>query len=110
MNNENLIKASVVFGGGFLLFWLLRPKLTGTKNTATSETKSFDNSPATPKQLEDADIVIKAYTEALKAGEPPSKLTELNGELMREFGMRCYVDKSGKMIVCDVKGKTILTK
>jgi hypothetical protein len=29
---------------------------------------------------------------------------------MKEFGMRCYIDKSGQAVVCDVKGETILTK
>jgi hypothetical protein len=52
-----------------------------------------------------------AYTDALKAGEPSARLTELNKECMQEFGMRCYIDsKSGKAVVCDVKGDTILSK
>lgn len=111
MSNENLIKASIIFGGGFLLFLLLKPKLgMATTAASTSDKKSFDNAPVTAKDLENADIVVKAYTDAVKAGEPPAKLTELNTECMKEFGMRCYTDKSGKLIVCDVKGKTILTK
>ncbi len=108
MNNENLIKASIIFGGGFLVFLLLKPKF-GAKSTTTTEKKSFDSAPVTAKDLENADIVAKAYTDALKAGEPPAKLTELNTECMKEFGMRCYTDKSGKLIVCDVKGKIITT-
>jgi len=110
MNNENLIKASIIFGGGFLLFILLKPKLGSMVSAPASEKKSFDSAPVTAKDLENADIVAKAYTDAMKAGEPPAKLTELNTECMKEFGMRCYTDKSGKLIVCDVKGKIILTK
>ncbi len=110
MNNENLIKASIIFGGGFLLFILLKPKL-GSMVAPAAEKKSFDSAAAvTAKDLENADIVAKAYADAMKAGEPPAKLTELNTECMKEFGMRCYTDKSGKLIVCDVKGKIILTK
>lgn len=109
MNNENLIKASIMFGGGFLVFLLLKPKF-GSNSATTTEKKSFDSAPVTAKDLENADIVAKAYTDALKAGEPPAKLTELNTECMKEFGMRSYTDKSGKLIVCDVKGKIILTK
>jgi hypothetical protein len=30
-----------------------------------------------------------------------------NKELMKEFGMRCYVEKSGEVIACDVKGNPI---
>lgn len=111
MNNENLIKASLIFGGGFLVFLLLKPKFgaSATTTTATKEKKSFDSVPVTAKDLENADIVAKAYTDALQAGEPPAKLTELNTECMKEFGMRCYTE-NGKLIVCDVQGKTIITK
>ncbi len=106
MNNKNLIKAAVIFGGGFLLFALTKNKLS------SSEKKSFDSSkdllPAPTK--ENAEIVLVAYTEALKANEPPTRLTELNKECMKDFGLRCYVDKEGKVVVCDVKGNPVLTK
>lgn len=112
MNNENLIKASVIFGGGFLLFLLLKPKFGSAPSAATQkkETKSFDSAPPSAQDMQNAEIVAKAYADALKAGEPPAKLTELNTECMKEFGMRCYAEKSGKLVVCDVKGKIILTK
>jgi hypothetical protein len=110
LNNESLIKASVIFGGGFLAFLLLRPKWS--KMSTPKETKAFDSAPPPPseKDLENAEIVAKAYADALKAGEPPAKLTELNSECMKDFGMRCYIEKSGKLIVSDVKGNTILSK
>lgn len=111
-NNENLIKAGLIFGGGFIAFLLLRPKWGKETKQTTNEKKSFDSAPPAPTQtdLDNAEIVAKAYTDALKAGEPPAKLTELNKECMKDFGMRCYVEKSGKLVVCDVKGNTILTK
>lgn len=112
MDNQNLIKAALIFGGGFALFALLRPKDPAVA-TAGTNSKSFDDNnklyPAPSK--ENAEIVMTAYTDALKAGEPPARLTELNKECMEEFGMRCYIDsKSGKATVCDVKGDTILSK
>lgn len=110
MDNKNLIKASIMFGGGFLLFLALKSGAKGSKPATTSigNTTSFDSTPA-PTQ-ENAQIVIMAYTDALKNGEPPNRLTELNQEMMKEFGMRCYVDNSGEMVVCDVKGDTVITK
>lgn len=111
MSKENLLKAGIIFGGGFLLFLLLKPKATDMMAK-----KSFDDNakpqtpPPTEKDMENAEIAAKAYTDALKAGEPPSKLTELNKELMKEFQVRCYVDKEGKLIVCNASGSTILTK
>jgi len=112
MDNKNLIKASIMFGGGFLLFLALKSSAANAAAPAslpsTSGTASFDNSPAPTK--ENAEIVAIAYTDALKNGEPPARMTELNQEMMKEFGMRCYVDKSGQIVVCDVKGNTVTTK
>ncbi len=107
MKNETLIKLALIFGGGFGLFMLLKPKIgDSVKDTSTpKETKSFDSTP-TPKK-EDVKIVTQAYKEAVKSGESASRLTELNKELMKEFGMRCYVEKSGEVIACDVKGNPI---
>jgi len=109
MDNKQLIKGALIFGGGFLLFLLFRPK----NNSAERAKKSMEGDkplyPAPDK--ENAEIVLVAYTDALKNGEPASRLTELNKEMMKEFGMRCYIDqKSGQTIVCDVKGETILAK
>jgi hypothetical protein len=104
MNNKNLIKAALIFGGGFLLFALTKPK----NNT---EKKSFDSKDLVPAPTkENAEIVLLAYTDALKNNEPPARMTELNKECMKDFGLRCYTDKEGKVVVCDVKGETILTK
>jgi len=109
MSNENLIKATLIFGGGFLLFLGLKPKYSEMKIK-----KSFDDTEPKAKptaaDLENAEIAAKAYSDALKAGEPPSKLTELNKELMKDFQVRCYLDKEGKLVVCDVSGSIIMTK
>jgi hypothetical protein len=111
MDNQNLIKAALIFGGGFALFALLRPKDPAVAVAGTNAKKSFDDKLYPPPSKADAEIVLIAYTDALKAGEPPARLTELNKECMDEFGMRCYIDtKSGKAVVCDVKGDTILSK
>jgi hypothetical protein len=107
MNNQNLIKAALVFGGGFLLFALLKPKVS---LETSGEKKAMDNNLVPAPTTENAEIVMIAYTDALKNGEPSARLTELNKECMKEFGMRCYIDKSGQAVVCDVKGETILTK
>jgi hypothetical protein len=108
MNNQNLVKAALIFGGGFLLFALLKPKVN--LETASNEKKALDGNLVPAPTTENAEIVMMAYTDALKNGEPSARLTELNKECMKEFGMRCYIDKSGQAVVCDVKGETILTK
>lgn len=110
MSKENLLKAGIIFGGGFLLFLLLKPKATDMMAKKTFDDTAKPQLPPTEKDMENAEIAAKAYTDALKAGEPPSKLTELNKELMKEFQVRCYVDKEGKLVVCNAAGSTILTK
>lgn len=113
MDNKQLIKGALIFGGGFLLFALLRPKDKSAKSTSTSPIKKLEgeNNLVPAPTTENAEIVLIAYTDALKNGEPASRLTELNKECMKEFGLRCYIDqKTGKTVVCDVKGDTILSK
>jgi hypothetical protein len=109
---QNLVKAGIVIGGGILLYMALKPSkdnITSSNNNPTTPKNATGE--ATPKPtLENAEIVADAYTQALQAAETPSKLTELNQECMKEFGMRCYVDKDGKLVVCDVSGNAILTK
>jgi hypothetical protein len=110
MDNKSLIKAGIMFGGGFLLFMALKPSANAAAATAAAA-KSFDSTAVPAPTSENAEVVMIAYTDALNAGEPPSQLTELNKEMMKEFGMRCYVDgKTNKVVVCDVKGETVLEK
>lgn len=106
-SNHNLYKASLMLAIGGLLFWVIMPKKDKAA-TGTSK-KSFDSSTPTPS-IENADIVLNAYSSALQANEPSSRLTELNKELMKEFGMRCYMDKDNKFVVCDSSGTIIVTK
>jgi len=109
---ENWIKFVLIFGGGFGLFAILK-KVNDNKMSSASSgaTKSADGIASnTPVDIKNADIVAIAYSEALKAGETPQRLTELNKELTKEFGMRCYISEDNKLIVCDIKGNTILSK
>jgi len=108
---ENLIKFVLIFGGGFGLYLLLKNINEKKNSDKSSNQKASADGTSTPiADVKNAEIVAGAYSEALKAGETPQRLTELNKELTKEFGMRCYVSEDNKLIVCDVKGNTILTK
>ena len=110
MKKENLIKAALIFGGGYLVFALAKSM---KKSSFSGTKKSFDNTTTASKDstpiptADNAKIVLMAYTDALNSGESPARLTELNKECMKEFGMRCYVDENNKIVVCDVKGEPI---
>jgi len=113
--NKNFIKWVIVFGGGLLTFSLFKPKKKdldlANKPTIPSTNESFDDNESKEKpSKENAEIVAMAYSAAMQAGEPSSALTELNKECMKDYGMRCYMDKNNKLIVCDVSGNIILSK
>jgi hypothetical protein len=113
MDKTNIVKAILMLGGGFIVYSLVKSIKEAPKTSKTStnpDTKSFDSVQPTPKQIEDAKIVLTAYIDAMRNNEPPLRLTELNKECINEFGLRCYVDESGKTIVCDEKGNTILSQ
>jgi hypothetical protein len=113
--NKNLVKWIIIFGGGLLGFNLFKPKkkdLEAAKQSTPQEfVESFDDNESKVKpSKENAEIVAKAFTAAMQAGEPSSALAELNKECMKDYGMRCYVDKNNKLVVCDVSGSIILSK
>lgn len=111
MKQENVLKAILMLGGGLLLFMLVKPKGTKAKEPSTDEKKSFDSKEKYPTpDPANAEIVAEAYSSALQAGESTQKLNELNKECMKDYGMRCYMDKFGKLIVCDVSGSVILSR
>jgi hypothetical protein len=106
MDNNQLIKAGLILAGGFLVFSLIKPKedSEGTK-------KSMEGNLLPAPTPENAEIVLVAYQDALKNGEPAARLTELNMECMKEFGLRCYIDqKTGQTVVCDSKSEPVLVK
>ena len=96
---QQLIKFAIVGGVAFLLYYLTSPHKT------RKPAKESDPS----KQKENAAKVGRAYLAALKAGETPSRLEELNRVTEKEFGLRAYKKHSeGKYYVMDTKGKDIL--
>ena len=114
--NKNLVKWLLIFGGGFLGFTLFKPKKDSAGNTTTpvadtTTPKSFDDTSSDVQPTkENAEIVIKAYSAAMQNNEPQSTLNELNKECMKDYGMRCYMDKNNKLVACDSSGNVILTK
>jgi len=113
--NKNLVKWVIIFGGGLLGFSLFKPKKkdleSANKSTIPTAEKAFDDNESSVKPTkENAEIVAKAYAAAMQAGEPSSALTELNKECMKDYGMRCFMDKNNKLVVTDAAGNTIITK
>lgn len=102
--NPNLKKALLIFGGGLLLFWAfkkIRPIEVKTKKSSSTPT-------ATDEQKKNALIILKAYSEAMKAGEKKDFLDEMNAEFAKEYGLRVYTNKKdGKLFAADLEGNKI---
>lgn len=93
-------KAALVFGIGLVIFWLLKPSST-RKPSSTKESNGAD-------QTKNANIVLKAYTKAVNAGETATALEELNKLMEKEYGMRVYKKPGASSYsVRDVNGKDI---
>lgn len=106
--NPNLKKALLIFGGGIILFWAfkkIRP-VVGSKSKGKS--LKSDEEPNND-QKKNAYIVLKAYSEAKKAGENKTFLDEMNAEFAKEYKLRVYTDKgSGKLFAADLEGNKII--
>lgn len=101
--NPNIKKALLIFGGGLLLFWAFKKIRPIDVKSKKSTTKT-----ATDEQKKNAAIVLKAYGEAMKAGEKKEFLDEMNAEFAQEFGLRVYTNKGdGKLFVADLEGNKI---
>lgn len=99
--NISLKKFLLVFGAGFLLFWLSRPSGKGRKpNTSEADQAT---------QMKNAQTALDAYMAALQAGEQADALAELNRQIEQEFNLRVYFKRSdGHYYVADTNGKDIL--
>lgn len=102
--NPNLKKALLIFGGGLLLFWAfkkIRPIDVKTKKSSSTPT-------ANDEQKKNALIILKAYSEAMKAGEKKEFLDEMNAEFAKEYGLRVYTNKKdGALFAADLEGNKI---
>lgn len=107
--NTNTKKALVVFGGGLLLFWAftkIRPFGSGKKKKGlgNSNSKVF-----TEDQRKNAKIVVKAYSDAMKAGENKAFLDEMNAEFAKTYGLRVLTNKAnGGLFATDLEGNKVV--
>ena len=51
---------------------------------------------------------MTAFAMAMDNNESPENIAKLNSETMKEFGLRCYTNKSGNLVVCNQSGEIVL--
>lgn len=103
--NTNLKKALIIFGGGFLLFLAFKSikPFGGRSKKVKSSSKTYSD-----EQRKNASIVVKAYSDAVKAGENKAFLDEMNAEFAKTYGMRVMTNKAtGAFFATDLEGNKI---
>jgi len=108
--NDNLKKALIIFGGGFILFWLFKDKgMKDMKKDEKIETPEVDGKELANKAKANAFIALKAYIDAVNNRENEKALDELNREFAKELKVRVYRRSSdGVVVVSDLRGKVLL--
>ena len=103
MAMNNIVKALIVFWGGFIIFFLLKPKKrkngdeamqsgdsTGNGSVARSKISMPTPNPeemAKNSRAEDASISLSAWISAYNNGVSQSDLDDLNQEIKKDYGM-----------------------
>ena len=107
--NTNLKKILLIFGGGIVLYWAFKKiKPIGGSKKSSKSSKS-EPKVASEEEKKNAVIILKAYSDAKKAGENKSFLDEMNAEFAKEFKLKVYTDKgSGRLFAADLEGNKIL--
>jgi hypothetical protein len=111
--NTNVKKILLIFGGGFVIYWLftkIKPFAGSTKTPKASSSSASEKSfSGDEDQKKNALMVLRAYKMAKKNGESKEFLAELNQETAKEFGLKVYTDKgSGKCFVADLNGNKVM--
>lgn len=100
MNDQvELKKAIFGIGAGVLLFYI------GWRIFGDKPEKKTSQPPVTKENI---DIALAAYQDAVQAGEPQSKLNEINDQLAKDFGLRVKQRPSdGRFVVSNLAGKQV---
>lgn len=107
--NTNLKKALVIFGGGAILFWAFRKMKPYGGASKSRSSRSSKGKMVSEEQRKNAAIVVKAYSDAVKAGENKSFLDEMNAEFAKTYNMRVVPNKgNGSYMATDLEGNKII--
>lgn len=111
--NDNFKKALVVFGGGVLLFWLVKDyNIMGKpkkKDDKKDKVPDIDPKELKNKRKANAFVAVKAYIDAVNNRESEKALDDLNREFAKELKVRVYRrSKDGVIVATDLQGNIIL--
>lgn len=108
MDNEtkNILK---ILGVAVVVLYLLKPRKNSKSDLAKKlDAPSVDNETISDKDYENAVVGIKAYRSAINNKEPQSELDKLNTELIKEYGIKVFMNKkSSKLTARNSKGQDV---
>lgn len=120
---DTLKKAGLVFGVGFLIFLIVRPKQNKSLDLSNPEIKADDPSERsfvgmptmdaktakTNPKAASAAVLLKAYISAYNNKEPQTVLDQMNKDFAQKKGMVVYQRRQDKKwAVKDLSGKDII--
>jgi hypothetical protein len=93
--------AGIIVGVTLVLLFLVYPRKKGILQPKVADTNKLDN-------LQNAQIILNAYINAVEAKEKSSALNELNQEFIKEYGMKVVKNSSNKYVARTMDGKDVL--
>ena len=93
--------AGIIVGVTLVLLFLVYPRKKGILQPKVADTKKLDN-------LQNAQIILNAYINAVEAREKSSALNELNQEFIKQYGMKVVKNSSNKYVARTMDGKDVL--
>jgi hypothetical protein len=93
--------AGIIVGVTLVLLFLVYPRKKGILQPKVADTKKLDN-------LQNAQIILNAYINAVEAREKSSALNELNQEFIKQYGMKVVKNNSNKYVARTMDGKDVL--
>jgi hypothetical protein len=121
--NDSSKKAILIFGGGALLFMLIKyvfkvqddkeriaKEKEKAKDKEKTEPDNDEDAKASKKEKQkDAMVLKKAFVDAIKDKQPAKFLNEMNAEFAKTYQMKVHKSKStNKLFVADLQGNVIL--
>ena len=97
--DKSLKQGLLVFGGGLLLFWLIKPLVFPLS--------TLDTAPVDALTQQNAQLAVDAYKRGVDAGENEDALKELNEYIHSQTQLRVQRRTDGSYVAVTDKGQLI---
>jgi hypothetical protein len=99
--SPKLRDAGIIVGVTAVLLFLLYPRKKGINAPKVADSGKLQN-------VQNAQIILNAYLNAVDAKESSKALDALNQEFIKEYGMKVVKNSSGNYVARTMDGKDVL--